>query len=206
MKIRDFVNLYGDADFIDSSTFQVVSQNPEVLRRQVTEWQRQGYLHRLKRGMYVLDARFRRNSVEAFFLANQMVSPSYVSLESALSFYDIIPEQAFAFTSVTTKRTRRFDNIIGTFVYRSVKTSLLFGYEPIRMGNREVLMASREKALLDYLYLCPSPPELSRDWLDELRLQNLDTLDREILKRHSFRFTRKVGQLVDMIVAECRTC
>jgi len=201
MKFSQFADLYREAPFIDSSTFQVVTHKPAVLRRQVTEWQEKGYLHRLKRGIYILADRYRTTPIDPFFLANQLVSPSYVSLESALSFYDLIPEQTFAVTSVTPRGTRQFTNVMGTFIYRSMKPNLFFGYEPIMVEEQEVLIASREKALLDTLYLNPSPNEPDPDWVEATRLQNLDSLDPATLKRASSVFGKKVERMIDAILA-----
>jgi len=201
MKFEQFVDLYREVPFVDSSTFQVVTDKPEVLRRQVTEWQGKGYLHRLKRGIYLLDDRYRKTPVDPFFVANQLTCPSYVSLESALSFYDLIPEQTFAVTSVTPRGTRRFTNIMGTFIYRSIKPNLFFGYEPMMLKGQEFLIASREKAVLDYLYLIPVQDEPNSDWVDATRLQNLDSLNSKKLKRTAPVFGNKVGRMIDVLFA-----
>jgi len=63
----------------------------------------------------------RERTVPEYFLANRLYAPSYVSLENALSFYGIIPEEAAAVSSVTTKPTRVFRNHYGTFTYRTCK-------------------------------------------------------------------------------------
>ena len=109
--------------------------------------------------------------------------------------------QTFAVTSVTSRGTRRFANIMGTFLYRSVKPRLFFGYEPMLLENQEILIASREKALLDYLYLNPSPNDPDADWADATRLQNLDSLNSKELKRTASVFDSKVGRMIDVLFA-----
>ena len=75
--------------------------------------------------------------------------PSYVSIESVLSYYGLIPERTMGMTSVVTGRSKTFRTPIGWFSYKSIPEDLF----PI--GVRSVdgyLMASPEKALCDYLY------------------------------------------------------
>jgi predicted transcriptional regulator of viral defense system len=77
-------------------------------------------------------------------------------LETALSFYGIIPEQAFAITAVTTIKTKTYKTLQGVFFYKTIKPKLFFGYRIIPQKGRPILMAELEKALLDLLYLNPS--------------------------------------------------
>ena len=87
-------------------------------------------------------------------MANKIVQPSYVSLESALAYYQIIPEKVYGVTSVTSKKTSPFDRPWGVFRYRSLEPSLIFRYEVFRSRQGEIfLMASMKKMILDYLYL-----------------------------------------------------
>jgi len=90
--------------------------------------------------------------VPDMYVANHLYSPSYVSLETALSDYSIIPEVSMAVTSITTKTTRRFRNKHGLFIYRTVKPEAFAGYYVEREGGFDILMAEPEKALVDFLY------------------------------------------------------
>src|SRR5690606_39269280 len=90
-----------------------------------------------------------------FYTANKIYSPSYVSLQMALKFYNLIPEEIFQITSVSTKKTTEFKTDLGNFSYRHLKPSLFFGYQLIEFGEHKILLAEPEKAILDYLYLHP---------------------------------------------------
>ena len=81
-----------------------------------------------------------------------MYEPSYVSLETALSHYSIIPEVSMTVTSVTVKPTRRFRNRHGLFIYRTVKPAAFSGYYIERQGGFDVFIAEPEKALVDFLH------------------------------------------------------
>lgn len=125
---------------------------PHFDSKRLTEWQRKGYIIKLIKGCYVFrPANFDQSML--FLAANKMVRPSYVSLESALSRYGLIPEQAFAITSVTTQKTHTYETDKGYFTYKSIKENLFFGYQVFRQNSRPpVLIAEAEKALLDLLY------------------------------------------------------
>ena len=72
-------------------------------------------------------------------------------------------------TCETTLKTAKFENVLGTFHYQNVKTSLYFGYEIKMMSNgRGLLFATPEKALLDLLYL--NPYYKTEQDMEELRL------------------------------------
>jgi hypothetical protein len=86
------------------------------------------------------------------YVASRLYSPSYVSLETALSNYSIIPEVSMAVTSVTTKPTRTFKNQHGLFIYRTVKPACFSGYYVAQVSGFPVLIAEPEKAVVDYLH------------------------------------------------------
>lgn len=119
----------------------------KVFDYQFSLWQKQGYITRLKNGVYLFSEQAEGLKPEE--LAQLLYSPSYISLEKALSIYGLIPEMVYGITSITPKTTRRFKNKFGNFIYRHIKPSLFFGYREMK----GYLMADPEKALLDYLYL-----------------------------------------------------
>lgn len=107
-----------------------------------------GSLLSIRKGLYVAPE---TTHPEPFLLANHIYGPSYVSLDSALSAYGLIPERVFVHTSVSTKPSRQYRTPVGTFTY----TRLPLPYYSFGQVHREiaprqwVLMASPEKALLD---------------------------------------------------------
>ena len=87
-----------------------------------------------------------------YLIANKIYQPSYISLEKALSHYGVIPEVVYAVTSVTTKSSREFTTPKGNFIYQSIKKIAFTGYGLCLIDKDNVLMATPEKALADYLY------------------------------------------------------
>ncbi len=103
---------------------------------------------KLRNGLYIL----KDTHPPLFTIANRLYRPSYVSLESALSFYGIIPETVYSITSVSTKATREFESEVGVFSYQKIKQEAYVGYELKTIHGEKVFIASAEKALADYLY------------------------------------------------------
>ena len=127
---------------------------PGFSYRQLDRWARKNYLRKIRQGFYVLS----QQRIDQRFLycaANRIYSPSYISLETALRYYDLIPEEVFQLTSVSTKKTAKFDTPVGNFSYRHLKPGLFFGYGLIELSKINILIAEPEKAILDYLYLTP---------------------------------------------------
>jgi predicted transcriptional regulator of viral defense system len=157
------------------------------------EWQRKGYIIKLRRGFYCFEETEKGESFR-YFSANKIYSPSYISLESALSYYNLIPEGVFTTTSLTTRNTTSFSTPVGSFSFRNVKAQLFFGYRLLNIQGHTIKIAEPEKALLDYLYLNKiDTPEI----LEGLRLnesQLLDLLDFDKLRQYSEVFHSKILQ------------
>lgn len=103
---------------------------------------------KLKNGLYTLSG----TEIPKFLIANKLYMPSYVSFETALSYYNVIPEVVYTITSATTKASREFKTQENLFIFHRIKKEAFFGYMPKRINNIIVLLAEPEKALLDYLY------------------------------------------------------
>ena len=127
---------------------------PDFHRPRLNEWQEKGYIKKLRRGYYIF-ADVSLSEASLFLIANRLYTPSYVSLEMALSWYGLIPESVYTVTSVTSKKTGSFQTPIAHFSYRSVKSELMFGYQLESIRNQKYKLAEAEKAVLDYLYLNP---------------------------------------------------
>jgi hypothetical protein len=151
----------------------------KVLDYQFSLWVKKGYLIRLKNGLYA----FRREmeKVRGEGVAFLLCQPSYLSLDSALAWYGFIPEIVYAYTSVTARITRTFQNAWGRFIYRHVKSDLFWGYVEMKTEDGPYLLAEPEKALLDYFYLNLARINTEDDF-DSIRLNEEEmgkTLDKD---------------------------
>ena len=199
MKWEEFLKKVGQFPLIEGEALLVGSTQPAALRVQLNRWQKQGKLIQLKRGFYVLAAPYFKGTLYDPYLAARLVSPSYLSLEWALHFHDLIPESVPVWTSVTTKRPGRFVTAMGTFDYRHIKSSLLWGYHSVTTAQQTAFVATPEKALLDFFYL--QSLTVSMDYLTELRLQNVEKIQVSKLWEYAQRFDKpRMLQTTEVIV------
>lgn len=127
--------------------------DPAFHKRQLMDWLRRGYIKSFA-GEYYLLADQQMDESLRFMLANRLYEPSYISLESALAYYHVIPESVLSVTSVSSRKSKQYESNWGALYYRSVKPTYMFGYEVIETApNRKYSIARLEKAVLDYLYL-----------------------------------------------------
>lgn len=142
------------------STDEVRLVFPHFDKRRLVEWQQKNYIQRLANRWYL----FQETPLSEPLLqwtANRIYQPSYLSLQAAFAFYNLIPEGVYSFTSVSTRKTQVIHTPLASFVYQHLKPALYFGYQVLRPTpdgspiDRPVLMATLEKALLDYCYLHP---------------------------------------------------
>ncbi len=156
---------------------------------QLSFWQKKGYIESIKKGVYKLsDFELK----DHFILANFIYFPSYISLESALNYYGIVPDVPFSLTSVTVKKTKIFPTKkYGTFAYSHIKPELFFGFQFIRVEkNYGYNIALPEKALFDYFYLRAKKIETVEGFIEELRL----SLPKDFNFRKIEKWTKLVSQ------------
>jgi hypothetical protein len=116
----------------------------------IHEMLKKGELVALKKGMYMWNDALQ---IEPFSIANALYGPSYVSAESALAYRALIPEQVFAFVSMTTKPSKKFTNKIGNFEYKHLPIPYYaFGIKYEKLGEEQFAqVATGEKALFDLI-------------------------------------------------------
>ena len=111
---------------------------------------KEGKLFKIKNGLYETDA-----NTPGYLLAGSIYGPSYLSFDYALSYYGLIPERAFNYTSATydKKKNKKYVTQFGTFVYRDVPKNVYpLGINLIEEENYSYQIATKEKALCDKLY------------------------------------------------------
>ncbi len=183
MEFDELLKLIGDDPVFESSLLLAGNINPKIVHLQLTRWVNSRRIYQLRRGLYSIAPPYQKIQPHPFLVANHLQRSSYVSLQSALAFYGLIPENVNITVSVTTGRPERLETPLGIFEFRHIKSNLLFGYQMIDLGGQNALVATPEKALLDLLYLQPGGE--SPKYLQELRLQNLERLNPGLLMKHS---------------------
>ena len=146
-------------------------------RRRLSEWQKKGYIKKIIKGFYLFsDIDIDESTL--FAIANKIYKPSYISFETAMSYYQLIPESIYMITSASTRRTSLFETPMARFSYRTIKPSLFFGYSLLAGG---IKMASVEKAILDYLYI--NPEVRTPDDFASLRMNREEMLSQVSMER-----------------------
>ena len=178
-------------DFTVFSLRDILRVEPGFHQRRLNEWQAKGYIRKVIKGFYIFSDQ-PLDELVLFEIANRVYKPSYVSLESALAYYQLIPESVFGVTSVSTRRTYRFATGLAEFRFRTVKPGLFFGYELMPARGKRVKIARPEKAVLDFLYLNPglrSGPDFESLRIDTDRF--FRTVSVRALQAAAVRFGRK---------------
>lgn len=182
MDFKRLQEIVGEEPVFETGLLLAGQVDPGSVRRQLSRLTASGRLIQLRRGLYALAPPFQKVRPHPFLVANRIVRASYVSRQSALAYYGLIPEYVPVVTSVTTSRPGRWENPLGAFEYRHIKPDLFFGYEMVELvEGQAALVASPEKALLDLVYLQPASD--SREYLRELRMENMERLDLDELGR-----------------------
>ena len=159
MKYLEFREAFKNKFVFTSNDIRKI--DPGFHRRRLVEWQKAGHITKIRNGYYCFTDQVKSEQL-LYYLANQLYKPSYISLTSALSFYNLIPEAVFSISSVGPLKTSSFNTVYGRFDYSTIKPSLFFGYRLVNMdsvtfggqtSNLTLKIAEPEKMILDYCYL-----------------------------------------------------
>jgi hypothetical protein len=150
----------------------------------ISEWIKNGELISLRRGLYIPGPKSDIEKPEPFLIANHLYGPSYVSLESALSYWGLIPERVYEITSVTLKSKKIYNTPIGKFSYQFLPSPYYsFGIKSVPFNNKQtILIASLEKAICDKLILTSGINLRSVKQTKDLLIEDL-RMDETLLKK-----------------------
>lgn len=178
---------------VDYSVLRSLFSDYSFPQNKIANLEREGKIIRLKRGQYIVSDKISRELISPELIANHIYGPSYVSMESALRFYGLIPEQVFSVRSMTTNRSRRFTNSIGIFEYITVNERYYsVGIKQQIVEDRYTfLIASPEKALCDMITATP-----------RLKLQSVKAMQIYLEEDLRFDITR-LEEFNKEVIAEC---
>ncbi len=201
MKFQDLQRIIKTAYF---SSSDLRLRKFSIYPYQFSFWMKSNKIGRIKRGIYYFTER--KDEIELEEVAHLIYNPSYVSLESALSYYGFIPEKVFTITSVSTKTSRKFKNDFGKFSYRKIKKELFFGYNAVETKNGKYLLAEPEKAVIDYFYLNLGKIN-NPDDIKELRFncyELKDSINLEKITKYASVFNiKKLSNAIDLLLKQC---
>ena len=141
----------------------------------------EGLIEPIKKGLYIAGRSIIAERPASALLANHILGPSYLSMESALSHHGLIPEKVFTVTSMTTKSSRKFETPIGRYIYTNLPLPYYaFGLMMVRFSeDQNAIVATPEKALCDKIVTTPGinlrSMSAARDYiLGNLRIEESD--------------------------------
>jgi len=151
MIVMDFINKVGPLGIFSIADIELLF--PNIDKRRLFEWQKKGYIIKIRNEWYCLPD-FLEESYSSWIIANLVHAPSYISLESALNYYGLIPEGVYMTTSVTTKRPLRTIMAGENYSFSYIKTALFSGYGLLdaERYQRRIRIAHFEKAIVDFFY------------------------------------------------------
>lgn len=145
-----FINIFRDKSislFTWEDLFKIFNFNSNTAKALLGRLKKRGIIRPLTRGKYLF--LLAKKLPEDFEIANFIYGPSYISLESALSFYGIIDQFPYQITSITFRKARNFEVNGKNFVYSHIKRSLFLDYRK----ENDYLIATPQKAVFDFFYL-----------------------------------------------------
>lgn len=134
--------------FTPSGFFSLLGVSENTGKNLLSAYTRKGFFIKIKNSFYIT----KTSKPNDFEISNKIYRPSYISFETALSYHNVLPEIVYSITSATSKASREYVILDKSFIYHRIKEELFFGYNAIKINGQTILMADKEKALLDYIY------------------------------------------------------
>ena len=182
MDFRTIIKDYAEAPISRHLILELLSKYKSP-NDKISELLKSKELISIRRGLYTIGPKLDLPSPEPFLIANHLRGPSYVSLESALSYWNMIPERVYEISSVTTKTSKLYKTPVGRYSYKQLRTPYYsYGIKSIEYSSKQaVLIASREKALCDKIVLTPKINLRSIKQTKEFLTEDL-RMDLEVLR------------------------
>jgi len=138
------INLFTLAQI--KNLFNIKSDN--TIKHLLKRLKKEKIIFSLARNRYLFN--LAKKEPSEFKIANFLYSPSYISLESALNFYNVIAQFPYQITSITCKKTNEFKTGKKIYSYSKIKKEYFTDY----FFKDDFLIASLQKTLFDYYYFC----------------------------------------------------
>ncbi len=169
-------------------------------------WMKAGQIVQLKKGVYMSRRFFELHRADAEFapmVSAILIPQSYLSLEYILQRNAILTEITYPVTAITLKQTRVFENKLGAFTYRNIKTDLYQGFKFSEYMGIPIAQATVAKALFDFLYFRPwkgGRRLAGYDLAEDLRLNLEDFSENDRIEFGSFveiSKSKKMNQIME---------
>lgn len=178
MDFRAVISNYSDAPLLRHLILELLKDYSRP-NDKISELLKSGDLIAVKRGLYAIGPKTGLAQPSPYLIANQLRGPSYITAETALSYWGLIPERTFEIRSATTKTTKKYTTEVGRFSYQQLPLPYYsFGIKSVELaGEMRALIATPEKALCDQIIFTSniqlrSVKQATEYLLDDLRLDD----------------------------------
>lgn len=152
--LEDLIVKYGQI----VTSEQIYAQGKDVWDQQVaknvvTRLTRNGWLIRVKRGLYAISDLSNRGflSLSPYVVAHLLVRDSYVSFESALAYHGMFDQLTNKTISISQVQYKSVQLQSVEYSFVKVLNKWFFGWQEVSIDNKTVRMATAEKALIDMI-------------------------------------------------------
>ncbi len=181
---------------------QVRLQEKGFFLQQLHNREKKGRIKNIIRWWWIFDKALKNNGIWAL-VANVIHEPSYLGLQWALRYYNLIPEWVFEYTCCTTKKTQRYNTVVGSIVYRSIHSRYYRWYDLINIGGyKNIRISSPEKTICDYIYL--HNKIVNQNDFEEMRINAFvwkEIWSNKLLIEYSKRYPLRVQKMVKIFIS-----
>jgi hypothetical protein len=197
--------------FTKDSLKSLSKDSDNTISMNVHRWKRSGDIIVFKNGIYATKKSYEINSKEEGYhkyISSILLKPSYISLGTTLSGYDILSEGVYNTWAVTTKLPTSYFG--RRYIYRQITNKLFVGYEVKYFKDRdhEYYEATKAKALFDYIYYKSHMLDEKMNIVEDLRLR-LDSFTKDDFKemRHYARIisSKKLINIINNLEKNAHT-
>jgi predicted transcriptional regulator of viral defense system len=200
MNFNELVRLTSTLPCFQTSYLSAGNSLSQV-RLQLDRWEKAKKVIKITKSVYSLAPPYIKIRPTPFAISSILRPASYISLQSALGYYGVIPEYVPGTVAITTGRPWQIQSPLGRFIFRHIKTPLFWGYTQQVIDGQHCFIATPEKALLDLLYITPGSTDPS--FITSLRLQNCDRLDSAVLCEYAKKMkSKKVERAITFLLAD----
>ena len=142
-KIRDMALNSGVSVYNSQELSNLINKNKNIALVYMNRLVKNGLATKLNKGKisFIKDD---------FIIASQLISPSYISLNSALLFHNITYQVPEYIECVDTINSFNYYNL--GIIYHKIRPELFFGYRRYNKNGSFIFVANPDKAVFDGLY------------------------------------------------------
>lgn len=158
---------------------KITQKKPEYNRLLLHRLMKDNLIRRIEKSKYTTHE-------DPIIYASHIITPSYISLWTALRYYDITTQLPLVTTVMTAKNKRQIRGDTETIEF--AKTKHMWGYSKINYQGFEVFMADKEKTAIDGLLTMKLPMDEINNAVKECDTKKLaeyalKTKNRSVIKR-----------------------